>query len=67
MARIPAQDSRGGARRPGRLGGPPAILAGSEAAEMLEWLWPVLLIAAGVVVIGAAVLGRGKGPGGGPG
>ena len=43
------------------------VLAGPEAAEALEWLWPVALIGVGVVVIVAAVLGRGRGPGGGPG
>lgn len=43
------------------------VLAGPEAAEVLEWLWPVALIGVGVVVIGAALLGRGRGSGGGPG
>ncbi len=45
------------------------VLAGPEAAQALEWLWPVALIGAGVVVIGAALLGRGRGqgPGSGPG
>ena len=44
------------------------VLAGTEAAQALEWLWPVMLIGLGVVVILAAVLGRGRGsPGGGPG
>ena len=40
------------------------VLAGSEAAEKLELLWPVLLIGLGVVVLVAALRGRGKGPGG---
>jgi hypothetical protein len=39
------------------------VLAGPEAAEALERLWPVALIGAGVVVIVAAVRGRGRGPG----
>jgi hypothetical protein len=43
------------------------VLAGPEAGEALEWLWPVALIGVGVVVIAAALLGRGRGPGGGPG
>jgi hypothetical protein len=44
------------------------VLAGTEAAQVLEWLWPVMLIGLGVVVILVAVLGRGRGsPGGGPG
>lgn len=44
-------------------------LGGPEAAEALELLWPLLLIGLGVVVIGAAFLRRGGGPGtdGGPG
>jgi hypothetical protein len=45
------------------------VLAGPEAAQALEWLWPLALIGAGVVVIAAALLGRGRGsgPGTGPG
>jgi len=50
------------------------VLAGPEMAEAFAWLWPVLLIVLGVVVIGAAVLrrgggssGDGPGEGGGPG
>ena len=43
------------------------VLAGPEAAEALSWLWPVALVGAGVVVIVAALVGRGRGPGGGPG
>ncbi len=41
------------------------VLAGTETAQRLEWLWPVLLIALGGVVIGGAFLGRGRGGGGG--
>jgi hypothetical protein len=45
------------------------VLAGPEAAEAFELLWPVALIGVGVVVIAAAFLGRGRGSGGsaGPG
>jgi 1,4-dihydroxy-2-naphthoate octaprenyltransferase len=43
------------------------VLAGTEAAESFELVWPILLIALGVVVLIAAVRGRGKGSsGGGP-
>jgi hypothetical protein len=41
------------------------VLAGTDAARALEWLWPVLLIGIGIVVIGGALLGRGRGSGGG--
>lgn len=36
------------------------VLAGSETAQAFELLWPVALIAIGVVVLVAAVRGRGK-------
>lgn len=43
------------------------VLAGSETAQAFELLWPVALIAMGVVVLVAAVRGRGKdSSGGGP-
>ena len=43
------------------------VLAGPETAQAFELLWPVLLIAVGVVVILAALRGRGSGSaGGGP-
>jgi hypothetical protein len=43
------------------------VLAGSETAQAFELLWPVALIAIGVVVLVAAVRGRGKdSSGGGP-
>ena len=42
------------------------VLAGTETAQQLEWLWPVLLIVLGVVVIGGAFVGRGRGGSGGP-
>ena len=43
------------------------VLAGTEAANTFELLWPILLIALGVVVLIAAVRGRGKdSSGGGP-
>jgi apolipoprotein N-acyltransferase len=42
-------------------------LAGTEAANTFELLWPILLIALGVVVLIAALQGRGKdSSGGGP-
>jgi hypothetical protein len=41
------------------------VLARSESARVLEWLWPVLLIGLGVIVIGASALGRGRGSGDG--
>lgn len=41
------------------------VLGGPEALTASEWLWPLLLIGLGVVVIGAALLG-GRGGGGGP-
>jgi apolipoprotein N-acyltransferase len=37
------------------------VLAGTEVAQELEVLWPVLLIGLGVVVIMAALRGRGAG------
>jgi len=40
------------------------VLAGSEAAKTFQLLWPVLLIGLGVVVLIAALRGRGKSPGG---
>lgn len=43
------------------------VLAGPEMAEALSWLWPLLLIGLGVVVIGGAFLRRGAGPGDGSG
>lgn len=43
------------------------VLAGSETAQAFELLWPVALIGLGVVVLVAAVRGRGKdSSGGGP-
>jgi len=36
------------------------VLAGSETAEMFEALWPVLLIGLGIVVLVAALRGRGS-------
>jgi len=43
------------------------VLAGSETAQAFELLWPVALIAIGVVVLVAAMRGRGKdSSGGGP-
>jgi hypothetical protein len=41
------------------------VLAGTEAAETLELLWPVALIGIGVVVLLAALRGRGNGSSGG--
>jgi hypothetical protein len=41
------------------------VLAGPEAAEALELLWPIALIGVGAVVIVAAFMGRGRG-GSGP-
>ena len=41
------------------------VLAGSEAAKTFELLWPLLLIGLGVVVIVAALRGRGSGSAGG--
>ena len=42
------------------------VLAGTETAKTFEVLWPVLLIGLGVVVLLAALRGRGSGsPGGG--
>jgi apolipoprotein N-acyltransferase len=41
------------------------VLAGSEAAKAFELLWPLLLIGLGVVVVVAALRGRGSGPAGG--
>jgi hypothetical protein len=40
------------------------VLAGTEAAKTFELLWPILLIGLGVVVLIAALRGRGKSPGG---
>ncbi|MFH0751272.1 MAG: hypothetical protein V2B17_05505, partial [Chloroflexota bacterium] len=43
------------------------VLAGSEAARTFAVLWPVLLIGLGVIVLLAALRGRGKdSTGGGP-
>jgi hypothetical protein len=36
------------------------VLAGSEAAKMFELLWPALIIGLGVIVLIAALRGRGK-------
>jgi hypothetical protein len=41
------------------------VLAGTEAARTLERLWPVALIGVGVVVLLAALRGRGNGSSGG--
>lgn len=38
------------------------VLAGSESAEALQWIGPVLIIGLGVIVLIAAFRGRGKGP-----
>ncbi|MCU0483713.1 MAG: hypothetical protein MUC54_05505 [Chloroflexi bacterium] len=40
------------------------VLAGSEEIQLPEWLWPALLMGLGVVVILAALRGRGPGRGG---
>lgn len=40
------------------------VLAGSEAAKTLELLWPALLIGLGVIVLIAAMRGRGTGSAG---
>jgi hypothetical protein len=40
------------------------VLAGSEEIQLPEWLWPALLMGLGVVVILAALRGRGQGRGG---
>ncbi len=37
-----------------------ALLAGTEALETLEWLWPVLLIGLGVIVLIGALMRRGS-------
>ncbi len=36
-----------------------ALLAGTEALETLEWLWPVILIGLGVIVLVGALVRRG--------
>jgi apolipoprotein N-acyltransferase len=41
------------------------VLAGSEAAKTFELIWPALLIGLGVIVLIAAMRGRGTGPAGG--
>lgn len=37
-----------------------ALLAGTEALEALEWLWPVILIGLGVIVLVGALMRRGS-------
>jgi hypothetical protein len=40
------------------------VLAGSENVRLPEWLWPALIMGLGVMVILAALRGRGQGPSG---
>lgn len=37
-----------------------ALLAGTEALETLEWLWPVILIGLGVILLAGALMRRGS-------